>query len=328
MNEPMKNTRCQWGCWGLAALIGLVVFIVSLSMMHMHWPSALFIAALVFILLGLLLSWAFCGASQTESHHSGGLGGSASATSVSGTSTSSPAQGSSSSVAASSSSAAEATTAPTASSNDTASGSGDTSSTASASATNETAAHVRSAEIKPSAELAGQAELANRKGTWKYEAEADAEAEPKAKPKAAPKPKAEAKAKSAPKTKAAPKAKAAAPSKEGDAPTPDYDKDGVLEGTNEGRRPKALNAARDGGADDLKRIKGIGPKLEKLCNELGFYHFDQIASWSGDEVAWVNANLAGFKGRVSRDNWVEQAALLASGGETEFSKRVGKGGVY
>jgi NADH-quinone oxidoreductase subunit E len=81
-------------------------------------------------------------------------------------------------------------------------------------------------------------------------------------------------------------------------------------------------------ADDLKRIKGVGPKLEKLCNRLGFYHFDQIAAWTADEVAWVDQNLEGFKGRVTRDNWVEQARLLASGGETEFSKKVDKGDVY
>ncbi|MBF9045229.1 NADH:ubiquinone oxidoreductase, partial [Rhodobacterales bacterium HKCCE4037] len=95
-----------------------------------------------------------------------------------------------------------------------------------------------------------------------------------------------------------------------------------------GTRPAALDGPRGGQADDLKRIKGVGPKLEKLCNELGFYHFDQIANWSADEVAWVDANLQGFKGRVSRDNWVEQARLLAAGGETEFSKKVDDGDVY
>ena len=93
-------------------------------------------------------------------------------------------------------------------------------------------------------------------------------------------------------------------------------------------RPTGLTEAREGGADDLKRIKGVGPKMEKLCNSLGFYHFDQIAAWTGSEVAWVDDNLAGFKGRVTRDNWVDQAKMLAEGGETEFSKRVDKGGVY
>lgn len=88
-------------------------------------------------------------------------------------------------------------------------------------------------------------------------------------------------------------------------------------------RPQGLEAARGGQADDLKRIKGVGPKLEILCHELGFYHFDQIAGWGPDEVAWVDENLAGFKGRVSRDNWVEQARILAAGDETEFSARAG-----
>ena len=56
---------------------------------------------------------------------------------------------------------------------------------------------------------------------------------------------------------------------------------------------------------------GIGPNLEELCNRLGFFHFDQIASWTDDEVTWVDANLNGFQGRVSRDNWVDQAKALA-----------------
>lgn len=96
----------------------------------------------------------------------------------------------------------------------------------------------------------------------------------------------------------------------------------------EGTRPEALSGPRDGKADDLKRIKGVGPKLEQQLNELGFYHFDQIAGWTADEVAWVDGNLKGFKGRVSRDGWVGQAKTLASGGETEFSKRVEDGDVY
>jgi len=88
-----------------------------------------------------------------------------------------------------------------------------------------------------------------------------------------------------------------------------------------GTRPKALKAPGKSGADDLKKIKGVGPKLEKLLNSLGFYHYAQIAAWTADEVAWVDENLQGFKGRVSRDDWVAQASILASGGQTEFSKR-------
>lgn len=96
----------------------------------------------------------------------------------------------------------------------------------------------------------------------------------------------------------------------------------------EAGKPATLSAARDGGADDLKKIKGVGPKLEQLLNSMGFYHFDQVASWTDEELAWVDDNLEGFKGRASRDEWVAQAKLLAGGGETEFSKRVDGGDVY
>ena len=83
-----------------------------------------------------------------------------------------------------------------------------------------------------------------------------------------------------------------------------------------------------GKADNLKEIKGVGPKLETQLNELGIYHFEQIANWSQDEIAWVDTHLVGFKGRVTRDDWVAQAKTLAAGGDTEFSKRVDKGDVY
>ena len=82
-----------------------------------------------------------------------------------------------------------------------------------------------------------------------------------------------------------------------------------------------MSEARDGKSDDLKLIKGVGPKLENLLNSMGFFHFDQVASWGSEEVAWVDENLEGFKGRVSRDEWVAQAKILAEGGETEFSAR-------
>ncbi len=109
---------------------------------------------------------------------------------------------------------------------------------------------------------------------------------------------------------------------------PDFDGDGLREGEEEGTPPATLDAPREGGADDLKKIKGVGKKLEAMLNGMGFWHYDQIAGWSAEEVAWVNANLAGFKGRVTRDGWVEQAKLLAAGGETAFSAKVDKGGVY
>ncbi|MCE8008831.1 hypothetical protein [Aestuariivita sp.] len=85
-------------------------------------------------------------------------------------------------------------------------------------------------------------------------------------------------------------------------------------------QPETLVGARDGRADNLKLLKGVGPKLEQTLNELGFFHFDQIAKWTEAEVAWVDTRLK-FKGRIERDGWIEQAKILAAGGETEFSKR-------
>ena len=200
MNKPISSTSCQSGCWILAAASGLVVLAVCLFLIDMGILASIFMGAVVFIVVGLLLGWIFC------------------------------------------------------------------------------------SELKP---LVQPNE-----------------------------------------TSAAPSAPEPAPVSEPAPATAPVAQATEVEAAEDAIRPEALSAARDGGADDLKMIKGVGPKLEIMLNELGFYHFDQIAGWSAAEVAWVNDNLAGFKGRVSRDNWVEQARKLASGQETEFSTRVSDGDVY
>ena len=207
MNKPISSTSCQSGCWILAAASGLVVLAVCLFLIDMGILASIFMGAVVFIVVGLLLGWIFC------------------------------------------------------------------------------------SELKPLVQPN------------------DTSAAPSA-PEPAPV------SEPAPATATAPVAQAP----KAEAPEVEAVEDAV--------RPEALSGARNGGADDLKMIKGVGPKLEIMLNELGFYHFDQIAGWSAAEVAWVNDNLTGFKGRVSRDNWVEQARKLASGQETEFSKRVSDGDVY
>jgi predicted flap endonuclease-1-like 5' DNA nuclease len=93
-------------------------------------------------------------------------------------------------------------------------------------------------------------------------------------------------------------------------------------------KPQLLTVAREGGPDDLKQIKGVGPKLEEALHRMGIYHLEQVASWRAAEVAWVDDNLEGFKGRVSRDDWVTQARLLTGNGETAFFKKVEDGAVY
>lgn len=155
------------------------------------------------------------------------------------------------------------------------------------------------ADAKAAEEAAARSAAAPAAMAAPLMAAAPVKADPK--PKAGPKPKVEAQ----PKAAAAPKADDKTPAK-----------------------PEGLKAARDGKADDLKMIKGIGPKLEQLCHKLGYFHFDQIAAWTAGEVAWVDDNLEGFKGRVTRDEWVKQAAILAKGGTTEFANRVKSGDVY
>ena len=205
MNKPISSTSCQSGCWILAAVSGVVVLAVCLFLIELGILASIFMGAVVFIVVGLLLGWIFC------------------------------------------------------------------------------------SELKPLVQPN------------------DTSAAP-----SAPEP--------APVSEPAPATAPVAQAPKAEAPEVEAVEDAV--------RPEALSGARNGDADDLKMIKGVGPKLEIMLNELGFYHFDQIAGWSAAEVAWVNDNLTGFKGRVSRDNWVEQARKLASGQETEFSKRVSDGDVY
>lgn len=96
-------------------------------------------------------------------------------------------------------------------------------------------------------------------------------------------------------------------------------------GLDDSSRPAALEAP-DGKADDLKKIKGIGPKIEGILNSVGIYHYSQIAAWTADNKEWVDGYLK-FKGRIDREDWINQAAALAEGGKTEFSKRVDAGDV-
>ncbi|MCX8509364.1 MAG: hypothetical protein ORN49_10890, partial [Rhodobacteraceae bacterium] len=78
--------------------------------------------------------------------------------------------------------------------------------------------------------------------------------------------------------------------------------------------PLLLPTPRAGKADDLKRIKGVGPALEKLLNEVGVWHFDQIASWKARDIAFVDSRMQTFKGRITRDEWVRQARALTRDG--------------
>ena len=90
--------------------------------------------------------------------------------------------------------------------------------------------------------------------------------------------------------------------------------------------PAAPPAPAPAAADDLARIKGVGPKLVALLGELGVTSYAQIAAWSEADVTRIDAQLGRFAGRITRDQWIEQAKMLAAGDEAGFTERFGRNG--
>lgn len=90
--------------------------------------------------------------------------------------------------------------------------------------------------------------------------------------------------------------------------------------------PPAPAPAPTGEADDLKKIKGVGPKLVTMLKEQGITTYAQIAAWSDADIARIDETLGRFKGRIERDQWVEQAKLLAAGDEAGFTEKFGRDG--
>ncbi|MDX3909909.1 MAG: hypothetical protein QHC67_08825 [Sphingobium sp.] len=78
------------------------------------------------------------------------------------------------------------------------------------------------------------------------------------------------------------------------------------------------------GSDNLMRMKGVGPKLAAMLNDLGVTSFAQIAAWTDSDLAAVDARLGNFKGRPVRDQWIDQAKYLASGDTAGFEAKYGK----
>ena len=78
-------------------------------------------------------------------------------------------------------------------------------------------------------------------------------------------------------------------------------------------KPELLSEPRGGTADDLSLIWGVADKMAEKLHAMGVWHFDQIANWTPENVAWFEGQLDGFKGRVTRDKWIEQAQKLAAG---------------
>ena len=94
-------------------------------------------------------------------------------------------------------------------------------------------------------------------------------------------------------------------------------------------RPEAMPApapapAAPAGADDLTKIKGLGPRLAVLLHSLGVTSYAQIAGWSETEIDRIDAQLGSFAGRIRRDNWLEQAQFLANKDMAGFEGKFGK----
>tara|TARA_R110001599_G_scaffold84574_3_gene227690 strand:- start:5993 stop:6586 length:594 start_codon:yes stop_codon:yes gene_type:complete len=79
-----------------------------------------------------------------------------------------------------------------------------------------------------------------------------------------------------------------------------------------------------GEPDNLRLIKGVGPKLNTLLNNLGVTRFDQIAGWKEAEIIEVDQYLENFAGRITRDAWIDQAKYLAKDDIAGFEKKYGK----
>ncbi len=79
-----------------------------------------------------------------------------------------------------------------------------------------------------------------------------------------------------------------------------------------------------GEPDNLRLIKGVGPKLNTLLNSLGITRFDQIANWKEAEIVEVDRYLDSFSGRITRDAWIDQAKFLAKDDIAGFEKKYGK----
>ena len=353
MNQNSGGTTCTISCWLIALLGGILIAAMLMNLAGFSFIAAAFWGLVALVLGGLILTWAFCRGSEATIN-SARSGADARDNKAGLVATGAVAAGAAAASAATSkqatpAAAPEPTAAPAPK-------------PAAAPAPVAAAEVKASARLAGEEDLAGRKGEWKYDGgddaAAKAKADADAAARAKAKADAdaAARAKADADAAAA-KAKAdadaaAAKAKAeadAAAKKQADeaaaaararvdadmarssrvAATPSADPAAAAEGKPVAAdgKPELLTAARAGGPDDLKQIKGGGNVMEDMLHAMGVFHFDQVASWRPAEIDWVDANLPKFKGRVKRDNWVDQAKILAAGGETEFSKKVEKGGV-
>jgi len=90
--------------------------------------------------------------------------------------------------------------------------------------------------------------------------------------------------------------------------------------------PAASSPAADAAVagDALTTLKGLGPKAAAQLNALGITRFADLAGLDEAGIDALDARMGNFKGRIRRDQWVEQARLLAEGDRAGFEARYGK----
>lgn len=89
-------------------------------------------------------------------------------------------------------------------------------------------------------------------------------------------------------------------------------------------KPMVISSSKK--VDNLKKIQGINSNIEKNLHNLGIYQYEQIASWSAKNIEWIE-NFLELPFYIKKHKWVEQAKILKTGDETDYSRQVESGDI-
>ena len=301
-NGTMQSNECARNCWIAAGVIGLLVLVFASFIGETSVVGGLFLGLITAVLLGLFLVWALCRGSGSVADGRGDVMDRSATSQAAPVTTAMPLH---SAAPAATTSAAPAAPAPAAS-------------PAPAPALAPEPAPAPVAVAAPAAQPAAdprrdsaKAEHDKRKRTAKAEKKA-----------------LEAASKDAAKKKG--KAKQHSTLSLAETAVEVSGKKSKAKADPGEKKAKPAKAAKATPAkpDDLKQIKGVGPKLEKLLHDNGVTQFAQVAAWSDAEIDRFADLIGSMGGRIRSDDWTQQAKTLAAGGTTEFASRVKKGDVY
>lgn len=95
--------------------------------------------------------------------------------------------------------------------------------------------------------------------------------------------------------------------------------------SNVDNKPLILSTPRQSGKDNFLKVRGIDEITMDELNNLGIYHFDQIAKWDNKNCSWIEEIGNFYSNRIKKEQWVEQAKILALGKETVYSLKLENG---